>query len=157
MIIRKATIKDLKSIQELNLLLFKKEISDFKDVTLDEDWVFSEKGTEYFTKKILEDENIAEVAEDDGKIVGYLVGGMDKDKNTRKPEKVANIENTLVLEKYRGKGIGGKLMDTFIDWCNSKNIERICVCASALNEAGIGFYKKHGFKEYEITLDRKLV
>jgi len=156
MIIRKATIKDLKSVQELNLLLFEKEISDYNDKTLDDNWTFSETGTKYYENKIIDDDSFVVVAEEDGKIIGYLAGGICENHAYRKPEKMAELENTLVLEQYRGKGIGGKLMDAFADWCNLQKIERIRVSASAPNKKGIVFYKKNGFKEYDIILERKL-
>lgn len=45
--IRKATIRDLKRIQDLNFLLFEKEKKEY-DKFLNMDWTFGEKGTKCF-------------------------------------------------------------------------------------------------------------
>jgi len=49
--IRRATSKDLKQIQQLNLALFKKEIKDF-DPSLDLNWTFGKEGAKHFRWRI---------------------------------------------------------------------------------------------------------
>ena len=71
--IRTARIEDLTAIQELNLILSKKEVKDCTP-TLNLDWTFSEKGTDYFTRTIREERALALVAVINEKIIGYLAG-----------------------------------------------------------------------------------
>lgn len=152
--IRKATIKDLKKIQELNLELFKKEHKEF-DKTLNCKWTFGKKGTSYFKERI-EKDGLALVAEVDGKIVGYLVGGKAEVKSYRTATSICELENMMILEKYRNLKIGTKLVEEFLKWTEQKKFEIIEVSASSKNLKGIDFYKKMGFEEYSITLEKRM-
>ena len=148
--IRKATAKDLKAVQKLNKMLFDKEIADF-DPTLNSEWSFGKDGTSYFKKRIAEGSVF--VAVDNKSIVGYLAGGIEKLESWRTIKKLAVVESMFVLEEYRSQGIGKQLFNEFIKWCKSKKIKRIKVVASAQNTKGIEFYRKNGFKDYDLTLE----
>lgn len=148
-----ATLENLKDIQNLNLLLFKKESSEF-DSTLNYSWPFSKDGKKYFKEKIKGKNGCAFLALCDGKIVGYLVGGMNKSENYRNISKMAELENMFVLEEYRNSKIGAKLVQEFLNWCREKKINRMRVVISAQNIKAINFYKKFGFKDYALTLER---
>lgn len=154
--IRKAEIGDLTKIQELNLLLFKKEIHEYDD-TLDENWTFSDMGTKYFTNRITDENYCVFVAETDGQMVGYLAGGLSQIHAYRKINKAAELENMFVSDECRGQGIGTELVKKFKDWCKEKDIQKISVIASFKNRAGIGFYKKQGFQDYDVILEMDLL
>jgi len=148
-----ATIDDLKNIQELNLLLFKKEREEF-DKTLNCEWPMSEDGEAYFKECITGEEKCAFVARLDDKIVGYLVGRTHKDKVFHRIlPLLAGLDNMLVLEEYRGKGIGTRLYQSFKDWSKSKGIGKIQVLASIQNTDGINFYHQNGFVDYDLILE----
>ncbi len=53
-----------------------------------------------------------------------------------------------VSQAYQGKGIGSKLMQVMVDYCdNWLNIRRIELEVYATNDNGVGLYKKFGFVE----------
>ena len=79
-LIRKATVNDLKDILRLNRKLFLKEYREF-DKTLDVNWTYGKEGRKFFKNAIVKKENFCEVEENKNKIVGYLNSGMAK-KNT---------------------------------------------------------------------------
>lgn len=151
--IREAKIEDLESIQALNLKLFEREFSKGFDKTLDTNWTFSDLGTDYFKKKILGEDSFAAVAVVDHEIVAYLAGGETEVYSYRTIKKLAELENMMVLKEYRNMKIGSKLVDAFFKWCKKKNIKRVRVAASAGNVKAINFYRKNGFKDYEVTLE----
>ena len=152
--IQKATMKNLKDIQKLNLLLFE---NDKKyDETLNLNWIFGEEGTEYFRDKISKENSCAFIAIIDNEIVGYLVGWITKAGDYRNISQIAELENMFVLEQYRNLGIGTKLCEEFINWCKLKGIKRIKVVASAQNTKAINFYKQNKFSDYDLTLERNL-
>jgi len=153
--IRKAKLTDLKAIQELNLKLFKKEAKEY-DPTLSLEWTFGRSGTEYFKERITEEDGCVLVAEVKGKIVGYLAGGITETDSYRKVGRLAEIENMFVEEEYRNQGIGGKLIQKFLDWAKRQKVERVKVVAFALNYKALRFYRKHGFKEYEVVLEKEV-
>jgi len=152
--VRKAKLKDLEAIIKLNFQLFQK---DFKyDKSLNMKWAYSESGGKYFKDRIIEANGCALVAESDKKILGYLVGAIQKGKDYRVKAKYAELENMLVLKDFRKKGVGGKLVRQFLKWCRKQGVDYVAVTASAGNELGIKFYEKQGFKEYDLTLEKKL-
>jgi ribosomal protein S18 acetylase RimI-like enzyme len=153
--IRKADIDDLKDIQKLNLMLFKKEYDEY-DKLLNLEWTFGKQGTQFFKDKLTKPENCGFIAKGNGKIVGYIVGGISKAETYRNMPKTAELDNMFILKEFRNKGAGTKLYDEFLKWCKSKNVEIIRVQASSLNKKAINFYRKNGFKDYILLLENKI-
>ena len=150
--IKSATIKDLKDIQKLNLMLFEKEYKEY-DKTLNCKWTFANDGENYFKKRIIKNDGCTLVAYIDNKMVGYLIGGFQKKESYRVLPALAELENMFVLDDCRSKGVGTKLFCAFIDWCKSKDVKRLRVVASAMNVRAIEFYKKNNLIEYDLVLE----
>jgi ribosomal protein S18 acetylase RimI-like enzyme len=153
--IRKAILSDIKTIQKLNLLLFKKEHKEY-DKLLNLNWTFSKTGTAYFKKRISGKSECAFVAVLDNTIIGYLVGSITKVESYRNLPLTAELDNMLILEKHRSKGIGKLLYTEFISWCKLKKVKMIRVQASARNIKAIEFYRKIGFKDYTLVLESNI-
>ncbi|PAD21656.1 GNAT family N-acetyltransferase [Terribacillus saccharophilus] len=81
------------------------------------------------------------VAEEKGKLVGYLIaiGG------TVKRTKHCAYLVIGILQEYRGKGIGSKLFDKVIKWAPKHNVSRLELTVVTENKAGLALYKKSGF------------
>lgn len=156
-LIRKGAIKDLKAVQELNLLLFKKEQKEYEPA-YNLKWTFGPVGTEVFTRNLSEKDRCAFIAEINGKVIGYIAGRLlSTDRYaSRTVENFAEIDNMFVLEKYRGKGIGTQLVKAFLKWSKARKVDRIKVVTAAKNKKGQNFYKQNGFKEHDIVLEAKL-
>lgn len=153
--IRKAKIEDLKEIQRLSLLQFENELKNF-DTTLNREWSFSKDGEEYYKKSIIEEDRCVFVAIVDGKIIGYLEGGISQCGPNRMFSELVELEYMLVMEEYRSIGVGKKLYQAFADWCKEKGVKRLCVQASAKNAAAIAFYHKNGFVNYDLILETEI-
>lgn len=153
-IIRKARIGDLKDILGLNFNLFKKEYKEY-DKSLDLSWTYG-LGKKYFKDRIVKRDGFAEVIEIDGKIIGYLCGGIVKGLFYRRKAKYAELENMFIDKKYRGKGLGKKLARDFINWCKRNRVDYISLTAFAKNVQALGLYRKLGFKDYNLSLEIKL-
>ena len=151
-VIRKAQIQDLSSIQELNNKLFELEYENFDD-TLKLGWPFEKEGKEYFEEMI--NNEIGFVAIDGEKIVGYLVGSICEQISYIK-ETFAELDNMCIDDKYRRFGIGTLLINSFKEYCKEKKIQNIKVTASSKNSRAIQFYIKNGFEDYNITLKYKI-
>ena len=149
--IRKATINDLNSVQELNNSLFDLEFNNFDD-TLKQGWPFEKDGKEYFEYMIKNE--IVFVAEVEEKVVGYLAGSICE-QISYITETFAELDNMCIDEAYRRFGIGTLLMNKFKKYCKENNIQNIKVTASAKNSRAIQFYMKNGFEDYNITLKYK--
>lgn len=153
-IIRKAGVNDLEDILRLNMELFRKEYDEF-DKSLNLEWPYNE-GKKYFEERIASEDSFVEIAETDGKVIGYLCGGVVKRLFYRKKAKYAELENMLVEENFRGKGIGTKLIKDFINWCKREKIDCISLATSAENNQAINCYRKNGFKDKDLILEMHL-
>lgn len=104
-----------------------------------------------------ENENsVTFVAEEESKIIGYAAGEIRELPAWRKKSKAAELVEIFVLADYRSHGIGSQFVEEFIKWCQEKGVQRIKIEASFGNTPGINFYKKHGFHEQEVVLEKEL-
>ena len=149
MLIRKATLKDLQRIQELNNELFELELENF-DKYLIKDWPLSNEGKQYFENAIKE--SFVIVAEKDDKIVGYLLG--EESNIPYYNFKIAELCNMCVDSNYRKQGIGNALYKEFEKSFNEQGITHFIVTASFKNENAKAFYKKMGFEEANLTFTK---
>lgn len=150
--IDKAKIKDLEAVKKLNQELFN---YDFKfDKTLDLNW--PKKNKKYYAQRIKSKNSITLIAKDGKTVIAYLVGSLMKVEGWRKLNKLAELENMLVLEKYRGQGIGSSLIKEFLKWAKTKKADRVKVIASSENLEAINAYKNNKFIEYNVVLEREI-
>ncbi|MBW3019028.1 GNAT family N-acetyltransferase [Candidatus Woesearchaeota archaeon] len=151
--IRKATLEDLPAIQQLNYQLCLIEAENY-DPTVIADWPLSKAGARYFSDRIKN--AFAVVAEEDGQIIGYSVGGLDQAETYRNVGVLGIVENTYVQPQHRRKGIGTKLFEEFLKWCKKKGVTRIRRIASAENKDAIKLYRRQGFSDYEVVLEKDI-
>ncbi len=107
-------------------------------------------GKHYFNKVLLE------VCKNDGKILLYkdgdeivgliagIVNNLEEESYGYKFPKRGRIIELVVLEEYRDKGIGTKLMNEMEDYLRSIDCKDILISAMAYNEA-IKLYEKLGY------------
>lgn len=154
-IIRKATIKDLADIQKLNLKLLKNEYKNF-DKTINLRWPFKE-DKKALKNIIIKNDGFAEVIENKGKIIGLLYGSKGSKLPSYRKNLNYGILNFIFVEKeFRNKGFGNKLINNFKKWGKKNKFAFISVTAHAKNDKAINLYRKLGFKDYELILEKKL-
>lgn len=153
--IRKAKIEDLSNIQKLNQMLFQKEQKEY-DSKYNINWPYEEEGAEYFTKELKDDDRIVFIAEDKNQPVGYLAASGENDAKYIGQMKIAELDNMYVLDKYRGRKIGSRLVKEFIEWAKKIDAKRVVVTASCGNIKGINFYKQNGFCDFDLGLKMDL-
>jgi ribosomal protein S18 acetylase RimI-like enzyme len=64
------------------------------------------------------------------------------------------IEELVVDERQRGKGIGGALMEALLKQGEVLDCRELCLAVMPANEAAIHFYKSHGLVEEALFLER---
>jgi ribosomal protein S18 acetylase RimI-like enzyme len=64
------------------------------------------------------------------------------------------IEELVVDESHRGEGIGGALMNAFLERLPALDCREVCLAVMPGNEAAIRFYKRHGLVEEALFLER---
>lgn len=150
--IRQAKTDDWKLIQDLNNYVF---LADkVNDDDLDLNWPFSSKGIKYYKDLTSGKWGHCLIAFRGNEALGY-VALAEKDFGYRK-SKYIEIENIGVLPQYRSQGIGKGLIDAAIKWAREQNATKLYVSAYWGNKKAINFYKKNGFYETGLELDKKL-
>ncbi len=148
--IRPAGKEDILSLQKLNNELF---IETQKyDSGLDLDWPLSEKGNKYFSDLLGIENSYVLIAEEDENPVGYLVAE-EREVEYRKGKSVY-LENMGVSPKSRHQGIGGMLISELVNLVNEKGIKKVYVTTYLKNNMALEFYRKNGFKDVDITLEK---
>lgn len=156
-IIKKAVLSDCQKICELSHQLLKKEKIDY-DQTINPRWSLTKSSFEYFGGLISGPNGCVFAAWDGKKIVGYLGGALiDEDIfEHRKVKKMAELENMIVLDGYRGKKIGQRLIKEFFSWCREQGVDRAKVVASFGNDGAMNFYRRNGFVDRSMIFEKKI-
>lgn len=95
------------------------------------------------------------IAEEESKIVGYIMGVVDKNPD-KVMKKSGHIKSFFVSEKSREKGVGKKLYLSLVDWFKKQKCDHLELDVFDGNEKTISMYKKWGFKENLIKLKKRL-
>ncbi len=82
------------------------------------------------------------VAEENKKVIGYLIGEINAGNENY------HIMSFGVNEKYRGKGVGGMIISFLINLIK-KELSNITLYVHTENTKAIKFYEKNGFKNIE--------
>ncbi|MDP3974345.1 MAG: GNAT family N-acetyltransferase [Candidatus Daviesbacteria bacterium] len=150
MIIRKAHLEDLKTIQDLSKELIEYDSRWVPYFNLG--WSHDKDGEKFFRKVLTGRNRICFIAIIDNKIVGYLAGAILPSLSWRKIKRL-EITNIFIKEKFRNQNIGNRLVDIFFEWGRKKGIKRAVVVASSGNDKAIKFYIKKRFSSVFLTLE----
>lgn len=149
---REAGIKDLDKIYELNKKLAGYESKIDKHLTSE---IIREEFMKLYSKKIATQKSVMYIAEDNEKPIAYAFAWIEQSTYIYNYEDKGMIAECFVLEEYRGKGIGEKLIEMLMQWFRKQDICWIRVESLADNPSR-EFWKKQGFREYSITFSREL-
>jgi len=98
-------------------------------------------------KKLQRDPDLFLVAEDDGKIIGTVIGGYDGRRGL--------IYHLAVARAYRERGIGTMLMNEVERRLRAKGCLRAYLLVKRGNEQVVEFYRQRGWKTMDVTLMAK--
>lgn len=149
--IQKMNKEDWGVMQKLNAEVFEHDNKHIAD--LDMQWPFSEIGIAYY-KKVASggNEYVGFVAELGMVTVGYIA--LHKKTVSYRTSPSVEIENMGVSSEYRSQGIGTQLLQEAEIWARGENFGRLHVSAFARNTHAIDFYKKFGFLEVSVDLEK---
>lgn len=118
-------------------------IDDLRAIAAIEKACFAEPWSEETLRDAFARENyFALVLETEGKTVGYACG-------TTLFE-IAELPRIAVLKEYRGKGLGGALMERFFETVKERGAERIFLEVRVSNASAIGLYVSRGFEKTRV-------
>ena len=154
--IRKAKIEDLEQIKTLLQKLAQKEHDEF-DETINPDYAITEDADKFLRHRIEDQDNsLCLVVLDNEKIIGYFAGGISAVEDYRFPGQIGEGESILIEAEYRSQGLGTKFLTMFEAWCKEKGLKRMKGIVSAANKDAIKLYKRFGFEDYDLHLEKKI-
>ena len=130
-----ATVSDIPKLCELLALLFSQE-ADFQP-----NYEAQHRGLVHILNN--PDVGLIFVARKNEKVVGMV--NLLFTFSTALGEKVALLEDLIVLPNQRRKGIGSQLLKQAIESAHLNNCHRITLLSDLVNESAQRFYRKHGF------------
>lgn len=145
------TTKDFKEIARLN-----KSVQDWHQQNYPEVFKpFDLKAIEKALQAMLEKDKVfAFVAELNGNPVGYLLAYLEHRSESafQYAQSILNIDQILVLEKYRGSGIGKALIDRAIELAKEKQVDEIQLDHWSANQSAEHFFAMHGFEYFRYKM-----
>ncbi len=152
-VVRFARQDEVKTLQDLNDEVFVDNSKYDPDLRLD--WAQSvDGGQQYFTELVNNPDSICLIAEIDGEPVGYLAAGLKE--FSYRLSKYVELENMGVSPQHRSSGIGTKLINRFYELAKERGYQRVYVNAYFLNNKAVEFYRRCGFSEIDISLEKAL-
>jgi len=149
---RQSTPDDVALLQKLNDGVFVDNSKYVPD--LDMNWAKGKEGFKYFTDLVNDPKKFCIIAENDGVSIGYLAAAPKT--FSYKIAMYTELENMGVIPEFQSKGVGSQLIERYLKWSKDEGYEKSYVSSFAKNTGAIAFYKKHGFSEIDISLERDL-
>ena len=109
--------------------------------------------------KIINQGAIVVVAEENGKLIGYVCGVIKKARRASANEKkyYLDLDSAYMLKTYRNRGVGKLLVRKLIAMTRKKDIDTVWVTADSTElQRLIDFYKSLGFKESYVYMKLKI-
>ena len=145
-IVRKAVREDLPALTVLLKALF----------SIEEDFVFDEEKQHRGISLMLDGcgkHRCMLVAEHSGEVVGMCSAQILI--STAEGAEAAVVEDVVVREDCRGRGIGTALMEAMVQWAETRGISRLQLLADSKNSAAMEFYQSHGWASTRLICLRK--
>ena len=152
--IRKAKQDDYKKLLKLIFQVHKLHYENRPDIY----YSLNPFSVEYFNNLLNDKDSFIYVYEDQNNIKGLIIGYLKETKLSTilKPRKVYYIDNIVVDEKERKKGIGKNLYNYLKEEAKENNINSIELNVWSFNKDAIEFYKSIGMKEQCIKFEDRI-
>lgn len=144
--IRPATIEDLHSLTALLEILF----------TIEEDFQIDRERQHRGLQMMLANHQACIlVAENHKEVVGMCTGQLTI--STAEGGQSLLLEDVVVMDKHRHKGIGKLLVDNITAWARARNVSRLQLLADKNNQAALRFYENIGWQKTQLICLRKYI
>lgn len=121
---------------------------------------YGEAYTEDLLKKIKEQGGNIFVAEEGGKMIGFIAAVLetqsDLDKFSHAPLKQGRILDLFVEDEYRGSGVGKQLMSTVEQYLRDEKCDVVTLAVFGPNKKAKKFYEQIGYSERDYDLQKSL-
>lgn len=147
--IKKCNLDDLEKIKYISQKTF---IETFSEQNRKEDIEYYLKknlSNEQLKSEILNDESIFFIVEVDNNIAAYMKLNLTKAQTEEGHPNTLEVQRIYVLQEYKGKQIGKKLIQKAIETGKNSNLNYIWLGVWEHNLSAINFYIKQGFEKFD--------
>jgi ribosomal protein S18 acetylase RimI-like enzyme len=116
---------------------------------IESDFVFREQAQKDGLFLLLHQAACLLVADEDGVVVGMV--SVQPLISTAQGGMVGLLEDLVVDEAWRGKGIGSQLLSAALDWAREQGLTRVQLLADRNNEAALQFYFRRSFQSTQLV------
>ncbi len=152
--IRRAGAGDVEALLTISSGLWAEDAGTHDPEVMNTAWP-KQHGRASFEALVDDRDRVGLLAEIGGDLAGGLMGSI--------PEltpfvrlREARLNSLWVLPDHRGAGVGGRLVDAFVDWARERGAPYAVVTAFTANPSAIQLYERHGFGSHTVTLRRPL-
>jgi ribosomal protein S18 acetylase RimI-like enzyme len=143
--IRQADISDVKIICALGATTFYEAYYEQDESSDLADYVLESFSPAQIKKEFNDANSTFFIAELNGKAVGYAKLRENSAVACLENENAVELHRIYILERAKGKGVGGKLLNRCFETARAKGYETIWLGVWEENPAAIRFYEKTGF------------
>jgi L-amino acid N-acyltransferase YncA len=144
--VRDATKKDLKAVTSLwtELAEYHSKLSD--DFALA--WDSRLRWSRYLASKFKEISTKLVVAEEDGKLVGFMLCLLSPNTPVYAERKIGVVSDVYVLPERRKRGVTRLMFDHAVKWFRKNKVRSIQLGVAAANPEAIAVWRKMGFEPF---------
>src|ERR1041385_4450908 len=111
----------------------------------------------YATGLISRTDTLTLVADDGGKVIGYLIAQKQRRPPIYHHTQVAYLSDSFVAESHRGQGILPRFLEELRTWCKQEGITAVDVQIFEGNKDAQQVYQHLGFTPYRVVLREEIV
>jgi GNAT superfamily N-acetyltransferase len=148
--IRRAGADDVDPLLTVSAGLWQEDAGTHDPEVMNTDWP-AQHGRASFEALVADPDRVGLLAQVDGDLAGGLMGSYPE-LTPFVRQREARLNSLWVLPAHRGAGVGGLLVEAFLDWAREKGAPYAVVTAFTANPTAIRLYEKHGFGDHTVTL-----
>jgi len=153
--IRKATIKDVPEMRKIDR--FAQILKKCSPIDrLDPKYKLKKGEKSYFEKFVLGKNKWVYIAEENKKIVGFVLFNIEKREPYWNIKKVGYIDLLFVSKTARQKGIANMFLEKAYEIFKTKDLDYVTLDAQTANNLAIKVWKRKGFKHHKLHLFKKI-
>ncbi|TDD95233.1 GNAT family N-acetyltransferase [Flavobacterium cellulosilyticum] len=147
--IRKATISDLETIQEISITTFKETFASVNSPENMANYIRDNFNQKQLIMEINNPDSAFYLASLEKVTIGYLKINTGISQTEKQKENSLEIHRIYVLQTFHGKKIGQLLLDEAINSAIQANIDLVWLGVWEENHRALQFYSKNGFVEFD--------
>ena len=143
--IRKATVSDLETIQNISIHTFKETFAAVNTPENIANYVKENFNSEQLKNELNNANSQFYIAYSDSEAVGYLKINFGDAQTESINENALEVQRIYVLQKFHGKNIGQLLLDEVKKIAKSSGVDSVWLGVWEENHRALRFYTKNGF------------